>query len=248
MQINNPLKGKTVVVTGSKVTTTILQKIEQLGGQAMSCPLIKTVEIKEPDDLHHLEKARSVDWLIFTSQNAVMSFCAKMLRYNLTPSHFLGKIAAVGTKTKAKLLEHGLSVDFVPTVFSADVFVKEFPNVAHENSRCLFVRGKKAKNTIKTGLPFDVFEWDVYETKENTDYIQQLISLIQTKEEIILVFASPSAVDAFGLHIAPYVGWEKIKIASIGHITSNALLEHGAHVSYQPKTYTMEAVLEEIVK
>lgn len=248
MPINNPLNGMTVVVTGSKVTTTILQKIEQLGGEAVSCPLIKTVEIIHPNDLSQLQKARSFDWLIFTSQNAVMSFCAKMLRYNLTPSHFQGKIAAVGSKTKERLLANGFAVDFVPTVFSADVFVKEFPNVAHENSRCLFVRGIMAKDTIKNGLPFEVIEWDVYETKENMDYIHQLINLIQTRENIILVFASPSAVDAFGLHIAPYVGWEKIKIASIGHITSNALLKYGAHVSYQPKTYTMEAVLEEIVK
>ncbi len=67
-------------------------------------------------------------------------------------------------------------------------------------------------------------------------------------KNLLLIFASPSAVDVFAIHIAPNVGWEKAKIASIGHITSNALIEHGAHVTYQPKTYTMEAVLEEIVK
>ena len=248
MQTDKPLQGKTVVVTGSTITTTVLQKIEQLGGDAVACPLIKVVEVEHPDDFMQLELGRDFDWLIFTSQNAVEAFCAKMVRYNLTPSHFKGKIAAVGSKTKDKLLSNGLRVDFVPSVFSADVFVKEFPEVAQPNSKCFFVRGKKAKNTIKDGLPFEVIEWNVYATVESMDYIQQLIQLIQTRKELILIFASPSAVDAFATHIARYVGWEKVTIASIGHITSNALRKTGAHVTYQPKTYTMEAVLEEIVK
>lgn len=248
MRTEKPLQGKTIVVTGSTITTTVLQKIEQLGGEAIACPLIKTAEIEKSDDYEQLESAKNVDWLIFTSQNAVEAFCDKMGRHYLTPSSFKGKIAAVGSKTRDKLVANGLSVDFIPTIFSADVFVKEFPKVAQPMSNCLFVRGKKAKNTIKDGLPFKVIEWNVYATVENMDYIQQLIYFIQHREEPILIFASPSAVDAFAKHIAPYVGWEKVKIASIGHITTKALLNHGAEVTYQPKTYTMEAVLDEIVK
>lgn len=243
-----PLKGKTVVVTGSKVTTTVLQKIEELGGEAVACPLIQTVEVIEQNDHLQLEMARSFDWLIFTSQNGVESFCAKMNRHHLTPSDFSVKIAAVGSKTEKKLISNGFSVHFVPTIFSADVFVKEFPQIAKKNSRCLFVRGKKAKDTIKEGLPFNVMEWNVYDTEESKDYLQQLKNLIENRDELIVIFASPSAANAFAIHIAPSVGWEKMKIASIGHITSNALIKHGAHVSYQPNTYTMEAVLDEIIK
>ncbi len=165
--IRHPLKGKTVVVTGSSVTTTVLQKIEQLGGEAISCPLIKTVEIVEPYDHMQLEMARNFDWLIFTSQNAVEAFCAKMIRHKFTPSHFKGKIAAVGSKTKDKLVINGFKVDFVPSIFSADVFVKEFPKFAEPKSRCLFVRGKMAKDTIKNGLPFMVIEWNVYDNRRN---------------------------------------------------------------------------------
>nr|WP_106780160.1 uroporphyrinogen-III synthase [Lysinibacillus timonensis] len=244
----SPLKGKTVVVTGSSVTTTVLQKIEQLGGEAIACPLIKTVEILDPLDHIQLEKAKHFDWMIFTSQNAVEAFCAKMKRHKLTPSQFTVKIAAVGSKTRDILVNYGFCVDFVPTTFSADVFVQEFPKVAKQDSSCLFVRGKKAKNTIKNGLPNFVSEWNVYDTEENDHYIEQLINLIQNREEPILLFASPSAVNVYALHIAPLIGWRKVKIACIGHITAKAIKNYGATVSYQPKTYTMEAVIYEIIK
>ncbi len=242
-----PLKETAVVVTGSSVTTSILQKIDQLGGEAISCPLIKTVEVVKPYDHIKLEMARNYHWLIFTSQNAVDSFCAKMVRHNLTSSNFKVKIAAVGSKTRKKLEENGFRVDFIPSIYSADVFVKEFPNIAGQNSRCLFIRGKKAKNTIKAGLPHLVSEWNVYETTDNITHIQNLLNIIHHRKKIIIIFASPSAVDVFAQHIASKIGWGKAKIASIGHITSNALLKHGAQVTYQPKTYTMEAVLEEII-
>ena len=245
---SQPLSGKTVVVTGSSVTTTVLQKIEQLGGEAIACPLIQTVEIIEPYDYMQLEMARNFDWLIFTSQNGVETFCAKMNRHHFTPADFSGKIAAVGSKTRKKLISNGFTVHFVPSVFSADVFVKEFPKIAEPKSSCLFVRGKKARDTIKEGLPFNVKEWNVYDTEESSNHLQKLKSLIENRSELLVIFASPSAVDAFAIHIAPSVGWDRIKIASIGHITSNALKKHGAHVTYQPNTYTMESVLDEIIK
>lgn len=248
MHNKHPLKGKTIVLTGSKKTRSVLKTIEQLGAEGLPCSLIKTVELEDSNDSIQLELAKTFDWLIFTSQNAVEAFCAKIKRHNLTPSLFKGKIAVVGSKTRDLLVNNGFNVDFVPSIYSADVFVKEFPLLVKPNSKCLFVRGTKAKNTIRDGLPFDVNEWNVYTTVDNLDSIHQMINLIRHRKELIVIFASPSAVEVYALHIAPHVGWEKVKIASIGHITSNALKKYDAHVSYQPKTYTMEAVIEEIVK
>jgi len=241
-----PLKEKTVVVTGSSKTTTVLFEFKALGAETYTFPLIETNEIIVQDDFVKLEEAKKVDWLIFTSQNAVEAFSKKIRRHQLNPSEFSGKIAAVGSKTAELLKTYHFEVSFIPTVFSADVFVKEFPQVAGDNPSCLFLRGSKAKDTLREGLPFELNEWTVYETQENLSNVEGFIKLVQSRKQPIIIFASPSAVDVFAKHIAPVVGWEKAKYASIGHITGARIEYYGAQVTYKPANYTMLAVLEEI--
>lgn len=246
---NYPLSGKTIVVTGTSKIITIMNEIEQLGGKAVSCPLIETIEVVEPYDHLQLELTKNVDWLIFTSQNGVDFFFNKVKRHK-NPVHLRCKIAAVGEKTAERLQKNGLAVDFIPSTYSADVFVNEFPRVAGDKPRCLFVRGKKAKDTLKEGLPFFIQEWNVYDTQEKRESIQTLKQCIETNEDVIIVFASPSAVDVYAKYIAPQIGWESstLKLASIGHVTTGALESYGASATYQPTTYTMKAVIQDIVK
>ncbi|MCM3389684.1 uroporphyrinogen-III synthase [Ureibacillus chungkukjangi] len=246
--MHKPLSGKTVVVTGSSKTTAVLFEIAELGGEAVFFPLIATKELNSPDDKLKLEKTQNFDWLIFTSQNAVEAFCAKLKRHQLNPSDFNGKIAAVGSKTAQLLKENHFEVSFTPTVFSADVFVNEFPRVAGDHPSCLFLRGSKAKDTLRTGLPFKLLEWTVYDTQDNLTSILPFIQLIKSGKQPIIIFASPSAVDMFAKHIAPEVGWGNAVYASIGHITAARLEHYGAQVTYKPTDYTMVAVIEEIRK
>lgn len=247
--MHKPLEGKTIILTGSQKTTVVTDKIESYGGKAVVCPLIKTVEFFQSDDeSHYFDLAKTSDWLIFTSQNGVENFCKKMERHHLDASHFGGKIAAVGEKTAEFLKRNGFPIHFMPSIYSADVFVKEFPNVVEGNPSCFFVRGEKAKDTIKKSLPFPVMEWNVYTTVEDEEYIQQLMDTIRTNDNCIIIFASPSAVDCYNKYVVPTIGWNKIKIASIGHVTTEALRKFGAQVTYQPKKYTMQSVIEEIVK
>ncbi len=242
-----PLEGKTVVVTGSSKTAAVLFEIEALGGEAVFYPLIETTEIIEANDRKKLQEAQHFDWLIFTSQNAVEAFCEKAKRHQLKPSDFSGKIAAVGSKTAELLMENEFQISFTPSIFSADVFVKEFPEHAgNRRPNCLFLRGGKAKDTLKSGLPFELAEWTVYDTHENLSAIEPFIRLIQTKNAPIIIFASPSAVDVFAKQIAPVVGWRNAKYASIGHITAARIEHYGAQVTYKPTNYTMLAVIEEI--
>ena len=247
MQIN-PLSGKTIVVTGSASTTTVMNEIVRLGGQAKFCPLIDTKEIIDGNDQKYLTDVNQYNWLIFTSKNAVEAFCKKMNRLGLKSSQIQAKIAAVGAKTAELLEDNDLSVSFMPSVYSADVFVKEFPIIAGEQPKCLFVRGNRAKDTLKNGLPFAIKEWTVYETRENFTSIKPLIELVHSTTNLIIIFASPSAVDVYAKHIATDVGWEQVEFASIGHITAAAIKDYGAEVTYMPKEYTMKAVIEEITK
>ncbi|MGE7091055.1 uroporphyrinogen-III synthase [Lysinibacillus sp. NPDC048646] len=248
MQNNLPLTGKKIILTGTSKTSTIIEDIKALGGQAVITPLIETCELIDRNDDVHLEFARQFKWLIFTSQNAVDAFAGKMKRFNLNARHFQGKIASIGTKTTEALEQLGFHVSFMPSVFSADVFVKEFPGIAGDNPTCLFIRGEKAKKTLKEGLPFELKEWTVYETIARHDQKQVIINCIRSHEDVTVIFASPSAVDVYAMDVASTIGWEATRVAAIGHITEAAILNHGASVDVMPSVYTMQAVIEELMK
>ncbi len=248
MQSNLPLQGKTIILTGTSKTATIIDHITALGGQAVIAPLIETCELIDKKDDVHLEFARQFEWLIFTSQNAVDAFASKMQRFNLSARHFQGKIASIGTKTTTALEELGFHVSFMPSVFSADVFVKEFPSVVGSNPTCLFIRGEKAKKTLEEGLPFKLKEWTVYETIERHDQKQVIIDCIRSNSDVTVILASPSAVNVYAMDVASVIGWKAARIAAIGHITERAIVNHDATVDVMPSVYTMQAVIEEITK
>ncbi len=240
--LSKPLTGKTIILTGSSVVQSVIEQIEQYGGKVLSYPLIETVEKVSKEEQTYLRNLSKYQWLIFTSQNAVSSFVTKCERYRIRVPVKL-KIAVVGEKTAALLKQHGFKIHFMPSVFSADVFVKEFSLA--DGEKALFLRGNMAKNTIHEGTGAD--EWIVYETKICEDYLQPLQESLKEEKQPIVLFASPSAVDVYAKHIVPNVDWCFVKCASIGHVTTAALAKYGVAPIVQPKIYTMQAVIEQLI-
>ncbi|MFD1927272.1 uroporphyrinogen-III synthase [Sporosarcina siberiensis] len=248
MSNDQPLKGQIIIFTGTPKSEDVFELVEQLGGTPISLPLIQVSEWIEPTDEQRLMTCPTYDWLIFTSQSAVESFGLKMKRFGVSPDAITSQIAAIGTRTAAALTKIGLTVQFIPTVFSADVFVQEFKPTENETRRLLFLRGSIAGVTIREELPFDVDEWTVYSTEKAVHNIESLKNLVQTEKSSTLLFASPSAVNVFSEEIAPFTGWDTYKIGAIGHVTEQALIEKGAHVDVIPSTYTLKDLVLELIK
>ena len=238
----NNLSGKTIILTGSSVVRSAIQLIESHGGVAKHFPLIEIAEKVEADDVARLQQLPIYDWLIFTSQNAVESFLAKCARHQIAVPAAIN-IAAVGEKTAKLLTDAGLTVHFMPTVYSADVFIKEFKLSTQE--RALFLRGSMAKGTIREGTGAD--EWTVYKTRPCHTYIEEFREVVTKHHDTIVIFASPSAVDTYAAEIASTTNWSTVKVASIGHITTAALQKYGVIPYVQPTTYTMQAVIEQLI-
>ncbi|MEK4759295.1 uroporphyrinogen-III synthase [Viridibacillus sp. FSL E2-0187] len=240
------LSGEKIVLTGTHVTASVKKQIEQLGGQAIHLPLITVNEVKSDMDRQQLEKSKLYDWLIFTSQNAVLAFKSKIQRFHFQVSDWSCKVAAVGIKTAEALEDIGFEINFMPSTFSADVFVQEFPTIAGDNVSCQFFKGSMAKDTIVKGLSCHVDEWTVYETVQTTEHTTELLTLLKESTNVSIAFASPSAVEVFSEHVAKVIGWHSFKVLSIGHITERALIKAGAKVDIMPPTYTMKALIQEL--
>lgn len=220
-------KHPAIIFTGSRLPKEAQQLAVEYGASVRYVPLIETVlrNTDAPDFGRY-------SWLIFTSRNSAEAFCRLGLKTH-------AKIAAVGDKTAELLEQHGYAVDFIPSVFSADVFVQEFPAIAG-SERCLFVRGALAKDTILS-MPLEIDEWTVYDTVKQKEHAQQLAQL----EGVIIIFASPSAVSAY---IEAGGDFRHIQSAAIGHITERAIMDAGGTVHFRPQTYTYIEIIHEIMK
>ncbi|WP_416144463.1 uroporphyrinogen-III synthase [Planococcus koreensis] len=170
--------------------------------------------------------------MIFTSANSADAFGQLHIRTN-------AKIAAVGEKTADKLAQYGYETHFMPSVYSADVFVQEFPAVAGD-AKCLFIKGSLAKNTIAS-MPLQVDEWIIYETTLKIENARELCRM----RGVIVVFASPSAVRAYAEAGGDF---SVIRTAAIGHVTEEAIITHGGRADFIPEKYTYTDLVNEIAK
>lgn len=241
-----PLNDETVIFTGTLKSEAVLERVKSLGGMPVSLPLIRVQEVRAETDELRLRACGSYDWLIFTSQSAVSAFKAKLDRFSVSTQTIGSKIAAVGSQTAAALEKIGFTVDFIPTVFSADTFVTEFNPSALKPLSVLFLRGSMAGKLIKEELPFVVDEWTVYSTEQSVDMIESLITQIRQPKKLSILFASPSAVEVFSNEVVPHTSWQGYRIGAIGHVTERALVTAGASVDVVPTTYTLVDLVNEL--
>lgn len=248
MKTTNKLRGQTVIFTGTPKSNEAPELVRQHGGEVYSFPLIRVQPIHQSNDIEQMKSCETATWLIFTSQSSVQSFAEKMERYQYEAKQFKGQIAAVGTKTAAALERLGFKVSFIPTVFSADVFVKQFAPEKEEQVHVVFLRGNLASSVLREGLPFRITEWTVYETVSNEAVFDDLVQCLRETNRPIVSFASPSAVHIFAEHIAPQVGWDAIEPAAIGHVTERALAKENVLNPIVPRVYTLVELVKQIVK
>ncbi|MEK3975662.1 uroporphyrinogen-III synthase [Psychrobacillus sp. FSL K6-1267] len=243
MSESSPLQNEHVIFTGVNRSEEAAALTASLGGVPILAPFIATKEIIQTDDKDKLLNSNAFKWFIFTSQASVAAFHQKILRNNLEIEYFQVKIAAVGSRTASALEQLGFSIDFMPSVFSADVFIREFPQVAAPEESCLFFRGNLAKKTIVDGLVNPVDEWTVYETVTLEDNVEKVKEILNSGKNCSLVFTSPSTVNAFHQTIGKDLGYHGFTVCAIGHVTKNHLKSLGITAQVMPRTYTLTEVV-----
>lgn len=248
MSNSSPLQNDHVIFTGVNRSEQAAKLTASLGGIPHVAPFIATKVIVAQSDQEKLLNSQRYEWFIFTSQASVEAFHQKILTYRLSVDFFQAKIAVVGSKTAEALKKLGFSVDFMPTTFSADVFVQEFPDVASPKDRCLFFRGTLAKQTITTGLVNPVDEWTIYETVMLEDNVEMVKELLTSGKRCSVVFTSPSTVNAFHQTLGKDLGYTGFTVCAIGHVTKNHLESLGVTVHVMPSTYTLTEVVHSLAQ
>lgn len=230
-----PLSGKRVVVTRTRAQASKMSRmLRELGADVLEMP---TIKIQQPsgDDAREFAEtvadAHTYDWIIFTSPNAVEHFFEAFYKIREDARAIGGcRIAAVGPGTAAKLKEYRMATDLMPETHVADAipeaFEKEFGSV--ENTTILWPRAKGARDTLSKKLNEAGAILDdpvAYETVPETDDPTGAVKRFQEEGADFITFTSASTVEGFldlGLSIP-----DETAIASIGPVTSAALVENG---------------------
>ena len=146
-----PLLGRTIAVTRADQQLGSARTLfEQAGAQVLDLPALV---IGPPDEWGPLDDAlaelEDFHWLLFSSSNGVDAVEARLQRQGrcLAERPNSLKIAAVGRKTAARLVELGATADFVPPQFVADSLIEHFP-VSGWGLRLLIPRVQSGGRTV----------------------------------------------------------------------------------------------------
>lgn len=247
-----PLAGVSVVVTRAREQASgFAAKLGQLGARVRELPVI---EIREPADAAPLEAAiarlESYDWLIFTSVNGVERFLERLDASKRDLRALRARIAAIGPATRKAVEALHLKVDLLPAEYVAESLVAAFESEPLGGKRILLPRAAVARDTAPEalrarGAHVDVVE--AYRTGIPEDAAERAARIFGTGEAPDwITFTSSSTVNNC-VAAAGVAALSRVRIASIGPVTSRTCREHGLEVVVEASPFTTDGLVEAIL-
>lgn len=253
-----PLFGKTIVVTRSRFTASMLSaQLEALGATVMEAP---TIELYTPTDAVAIEQALSAtdnawNWVVFTSPAGVTFTKQKLFELDLDVRAFgSARIAAIGDATaKAIREELGLRVDLSPQRFIAEALADEFQSRGEiAGKKFLLLRADIARPVLRQRLEAagasEVRDMPIYETRPANALPPEVVNAMDAKQVDWITFTSSSTAT----HLAAMLGERyrerlaDVKIASIGPVTSETLSNLGLEPDVTASHHDIAGLVEAI--
>ena len=254
----NPLLGKTVVVTRAREQAgESAALLQSLGAEVIQFPTIEIIPLKDYAPVDAAIRALgSYAWVVFTSVNGVRHFWARLAARGLD-SRALGHcgVAAIGPATADALRAKGIEPDFIPEKFVAEGIVEGMIARCGKSlagMRLLLPRAARARDVLpealgKAGAVVDVLP--VYETIPSSARRDEVLERLRAGEIDCITFGSSSTVENL-LELIPAAQLKQfptLRFACIGPITAKTLEDAGLVCHFQPKEYTIPAMVAELV-
>lgn len=245
------LSGKNILVTRNKEKQKrVADKINELGGQAVSLPLIN-IEYNE----FEMPDLSQYGAILFNSANSVIGFMNKIKDMRQLANV---KIGVVGTKTAEEMENYKIIPDFYPKEYTVERLAAESVKFTNPNERVLFV--------VSNISPVDTEKYDKLYGRKYEKVVVYSTEQVKIEEEKverevrksdILMFLSSSTFESFvkNLGIDNLNKTEKLKnildgkvIASIGPVTTKTIEKYGIKVNIEAEKYTEDGLLDAIEK
>lgn len=243
-----PLFGKRIVVTrATQQAPALSEKLAELGADVIEMPATQIARLDLAPLRAEISRLSVYDWLIFTSQNAIAIFWEQLLGEGKDARALAGlRVAAVGPATAGALLEHGITVDVIPSRFVAEGLLEMMrarDDVA--GKKVLYVTAEGARDLLAEGLReigAEVSVVEAYRSIVDGEGAEKLAQAIEAGRVDLVTFTSASAVRGY----IDAVGEEKalqVPAASIGAQTSAALRDAGIEVKVEAKESTLDSLV-----
>jgi len=242
------LSGQKILVTREHAQAHAFSRLIALaGGIPLEVPLLCIRCSERLEDKPLWDRLDTYKWLFFTSANGVDCFISQLRAKDLNRNSFpSAKIAAVGHKTEQALKAHGLSADFVPTIYDAETLAHEFLRKHPRPGAVLLVRGSRSRDVLpveftKENIAFDSLE--TYETAYNMDVGDKLLETLAQHHFSFLTFTSPSSIEAF-IELGGKPGEQTAAISCIGTTTADKAEKCGFSNILVPDVFTIEGMIQ----
>lgn len=219
-----------VVITRSKKgNVELARKLRSVGVEPIA---VDTIEFLPPKDWSSvdasLKRLAEFHWLVVTSPTGAEFFARRMRELALAvPWAGRPAVAAVGERTGAALRSQGIGVDFVPSDYTTRALAEQLPR--RRGDRVLVLRADIGSPELVPALEsrgFGVSDISIYRTSSSGAH--------RAGPEVdaarVVLFASPSAVEAFVAILGPARTaslTSKALAVCIGPVTERAAKETG---------------------
>jgi uroporphyrinogen III methyltransferase/synthase len=245
------LEGRRIVITrAAEQSSDLRARLEELGAEVDSLPLVRFLESKDTADLDRaIRSLDEFDWIIFTSANAVTFFVGRCRALESSPNMGRTKIAAVGTATRVALEKQGLQASFVPAEFSGAGLAGELSGVISGKS-VLLPRSDRASEELPSALckaGAKVTEVIAYVTAGPEAFDCNLVDAIRDGRVDAVAFFSPSAFREFQKLMGadlPVKYDSRVALAAVGPVTAGAIRGTGLPVAIEADEATTASLVE----
>jgi uroporphyrinogen III methyltransferase/synthase len=221
--------------------------LRALGADVAELPVIS---IEPPADFGPLDAAignlSSYDWLILTSVNGVRFFLDRLDQSGSDLRALRARICAIGPATAQAIEQLHLKVDLMPTDYIAESLIEAFSGEALEGKRILLPRAAVARDLIPVELAKRGAQTDVVEAYRNvipSDSASRVGEIFAAaRKPDWVTFTSSSTVKNF-LALAGKDQLNRVRIASIGPVTSETIRMHGLEVAAEAHPYTIDGLI-----
>jgi uroporphyrinogen-III synthase len=242
------LDGIRVVVTrAAHQAGELARPLRALGAEPVLVPVIAIAPPADPAPLKQAAihaAASGYDWIIFTSANAVSALADCMSE----PASLAARIAVVGAATRRTAEKRGFQVNLIPDQYLAESLLEALGDADLRGRRILFPGAAEARDVLPAGLRQRGAQVDVVEAYRNVlpDEAKSLApSVFREPLPDWVTFASSSAV----INLARIVDSEmlrRVRIASIGPVTSETVRQHGLSVAAEARVHSVEGLIEAV--
>ena len=222
--------------------------LEERGAEVLLLPVIAIAPPADPRALElAAEQASQYDWIVFTSANAIHAFVGAC---EPGGSRIRARIATVGSATRAIAERSGFQVSLTPERYVAEALVESFGAEDLAGRRILIPSAAVTRDVVAPALRARGAIVEVVEAYRNVipdGAGNRAEEIFREPFPDWVTVASTSAVENL-VRLAGAHNLTKVKIASIGPVTSSAVRAHGLGVAAEAVRHTVLGLAESIAK